>query len=97
MILKNMYFPIISSYVITGVQLSNFIFCPIPPMIRIVPVVSAYIINTNPPYCLVFSYIEMTTIQSFSTTILDPTEAIWPISAKMIVITGTISGNHLGQ
>ena len=39
----------------------------------------------------------MTTIQSFSTTIFEPTEAIWARAAKMMVTIGVASGIQSGQ
>ena len=43
------------------------------------------------------SFLETTTIQSFSRIILDPTEATWAISAKIMVIIGASVGNQVGQ
>ena len=40
---------------------------------------------------------ETTTIQSFSRIIFDPIEAIWPMSAKIMVKIGTKVGIHVGQ
>ena len=43
------------------------------------------------------SFLETTTIQSFSRMILDPTEATWAMSAKIMVTIGARVGNQVGQ